>query len=73
MDDLVTTKWLAEHLPEADLRVVDSSFFLPGGGRDAHAEYAEAHIPGARFLDLDSIVDHDHPAPHMLPQAAVKD
>ena len=29
-----------------------------------------AHIPGARFLDIDEISDKSNPAPHMLPSAA---
>lgn len=70
MDDLVTTKWLAEHLGEKGLKVVDASAHLPTAGRDPRAEYEAAHIPGAVFLDIDEVADHDHPAPHMLPGAA---
>lgn len=68
MDDLVSTQWLAEHLADADLVAVDCSFFMPGG-RDARAEYLKAHIPGARFLDIDAVRDTSNPAPHMLPSA----
>ncbi|MBW0144345.1 3-mercaptopyruvate sulfurtransferase [Sphingomicrobium clamense] len=70
MDDLVTTKWLAEHLGEKDLKVVDASFHLPGANRNAREEYEAAHIPGAVFLDISEVADKDHPAPHMLPPAA---
>lgn len=70
MDDLVTTKWLAEHLREKDLKVVDASAHLPTANRDPRAEYEAAHIPGAVFLDINEVADHDHPAPHMLPSAA---
>ena len=69
MDDLVTTAWLADHLGDPDLAIVDCSFFMKATGRDAAAEFAAAHIPGARFLDIDAVADHDHPAPHMLPTA----
>ena len=69
MESLVTTQWLARHLGEPGLVAVDCSFFLPGTGRDARAEYLQAHIPGARFLDIDEVRDHAHPAPHMLPSA----
>ena len=31
---------------------------------------AEAHIPGARFLDINQVADRSNPAPHMLPSAA---
>jgi thiosulfate/3-mercaptopyruvate sulfurtransferase len=67
MQSLVTTEWLAAELGAPDLRVIDASMFLPGSGRDARAEYEADHIPGAVFMDLDEIVDSDHPAPHMLP------
>jgi thiosulfate/3-mercaptopyruvate sulfurtransferase len=70
MDDLVTTEWLARNLGEPDLAIVDSSAFLPTDGRDPAAEFLEAHIPGARFLDISKVANRDHPAPHMLPSAA---
>jgi thiosulfate/3-mercaptopyruvate sulfurtransferase len=66
MDDLVSTQWLAQHLGDAGVVPVDCSFFMPGG-RDAQAEFLNAHIPAARFLDIDAIADPDNPAPHMLP------
>ena len=69
MDDLVTTQWLAGQLGADDLAIIDCSFFLPTDGRDARAEFEEAHIPGARFLDITEVADSDHPAPHMLPTA----
>ena len=70
MDSLVSTDWLAEHLGEPDLVVVDCTWFMPASGRSAQGEFLEAHIPGARFLDIDELSDHSNPAPHMLPDAA---
>ena len=70
MDALVSTQWLEDHLGEPDLVVVDSSWFMPASGRSGHAEYLQAHIPGARFLDIDEVADKSHSAPHMLPGAA---
>lgn len=70
MDTLVTTEWLARNLGEADIAIVDSSAFLPTDGRNPVAEFAEAHIPGARFLDINRVADRTNPAPHMLPSAA---
>ncbi|SMY08392.1 3-mercaptopyruvate sulfurtransferase [Flavimaricola marinus] len=64
---LVSTEWLAEHLKSPDLRLLDASFYLPDMGRDAKAEYAEAHIPGARFFDIDEISDQRSELPHMVP------
>ena len=70
MDSLVSTGWLAQHLGEPDLAVVDASWHMPATGRSGRDEYRAAHIPGARFLDIDAISDRSHPAPHMLPSAA---
>src|SRR5579864_5198888 len=70
MESLVSTEWLAEHLGEPDVVVVDSTWHMPASGRSAANEFLEAHIPGARFLDIDELSDHSHPSPHMLPSAA---
>ena len=64
---LVSTGWLAAHLKDPDLRVLDATAFLPGTGRDARAEYEAAHIPGARFFDIDDISDGRSDLPHMVP------
>ena len=66
---LVSTEWLAAHLKDPDLRVLDASWYLPTSGRDAKAEYAAAHIPGARFFDIDEITDSRSSLPHMAPPA----
>jgi thiosulfate/3-mercaptopyruvate sulfurtransferase len=66
---LVTTSWLGANLDRADLRVVDASWYLPTSGRDAAAEFAAGHIPGAVFFDLDASSDTQTPLPHMLPPA----
>lgn len=70
MDLLVTTDWLAAHLADADLCVLDGSWHMPHLERDPRAEFAEAHVPGAAFFDIDAIADHSMPLPHMLPDAA---
>lgn len=69
MESLVSTEWLAAHLGEPDLVVVDASWHMPASGRSGRDEYREAHIPGARFFDIDAVSDTSHPAPHMLPDA----
>lgn len=69
MDDLVSTAWLAQNLRQRDLTIVDSSWFMPALGRDARKEFLAAHIPGARFLDIDEVADTSSAAPHMLPSA----
>ena len=70
MDSLASTEWLAQHLGEPDLVVVDSTWFMPSSGRSGRDEYLAARIPGARFLDIDEVADRTNPAPHMLPTAA---
>lgn len=69
MDMLVSTDWLAENLSAADLVILDASAHLPNAGRDAEAEFAESHIPGARFLDLSSLKDETSSVPSALPRA----
>ncbi|MEC3860936.1 3-mercaptopyruvate sulfurtransferase [Mesobacterium sp. TK19101] len=64
---LVSTAWLAAHLKDPDLRVLDASMFLPGNPRNAKAEYDAAHIPGARFFDIDDVSDSRSDLPHMVP------
>ncbi|OWY16712.1 3-mercaptopyruvate sulfurtransferase [Thioclava sp. JM3] len=70
MDDpktLVSTDWLAAHLKDPDLRILDASWFLPQMERDAKATYEAKHIPGARFFDIDEISDNRSDLPHMAP------
>jgi thiosulfate/3-mercaptopyruvate sulfurtransferase len=69
MESLVSTEWLADHLGPPDLVVVDSSWHMPASGRKGREEYVAAHIPGARFLDIDELSDRSNPAPHTLPAA----
>ncbi len=64
---LVSTAWLAAHRADPDLRLIDASWYLPDAGRNARAEYAAAHIPGARFFDIDEITDQRSALPHMAP------
>jgi thiosulfate/3-mercaptopyruvate sulfurtransferase len=64
---LRSTEWLALHLGSPGLRVLDGSWYLPTSGRDAAAEYASGHIPGAVFFDLDASSDPGTLLPHMLP------
>ncbi|MBG1231333.1 3-mercaptopyruvate sulfurtransferase [Aestuariivirga litoralis] len=69
MSNLVSTQWLADHLGDANLVILDASWHLPTAKRDAKAEFATGHIPGARFFDLDKTSDRNTTLPHMLPKA----
>ena len=64
---LVSTEWLQAHLKDPDLRILDGSYYLPQMGRDPRAEYDAAHIPNARFFDIDDVSDHGSDLPHMVP------
>ncbi len=64
---LVSTDWLAEHMNAPDVRILDASWYLPSEGRNPREEYDRAHIPGARFFDIDEISDSHSELPHMAP------
>ena len=67
-DVFVSTDWLAERLNAPDVVVIDGSWYLPVHGRDPHAEYAQARIPGALRFDIDTIKNANSDLPHMLPR-----
>ncbi|MDH5747886.1 MAG: 3-mercaptopyruvate sulfurtransferase [Rhodospirillales bacterium] len=66
---LIETDWLAEHLEDPEIRILDASFFLPAMGRDAEIEFELRHIPGARRFDVNAVADTATDLPHMLPDA----
>ncbi len=66
---LLDPDWLAARLDDPAVRVIDATFVMPDSGRDARAEFATRHIPGAQFFDIDDIADRDSELPHMLPSA----
>jgi thiosulfate/3-mercaptopyruvate sulfurtransferase len=67
----VTVDWLKHNLASADLLVVDGSWHLPPTGRSGAAEFAERHIPGAVFFNIDTVADMSAGLPHMLAEASV--
>ncbi|MCA3365179.1 MAG: sulfurtransferase [Roseomonas sp.] len=69
MHDLVSTEWLAGALGAPDLMVFDATKYLPNEPFDGLTKYREAHIPGARFFDIDVVADPDTNLPHMAPTA----
>jgi thiosulfate/3-mercaptopyruvate sulfurtransferase len=68
-DPLVSTDWLAAHIDDPKVRIIDASFKLPGVLPLPVDDYLTGHIPGAVFFDVDAISDHDDPRPHMYPDA----
>jgi thiosulfate/3-mercaptopyruvate sulfurtransferase len=69
MHDLVSTEWLAGALGAPDLILFDATKYLPNEPFDGLTKYREAHIPGARFFDIDEVADPDTTLPHMAPTA----
>lgn len=67
MTPLVTSEWLARELGKPDLIVFDASFYLPAESKDAREEFRRAHIPGARYFDINLVADPETDLPHMLP------
>jgi thiosulfate/3-mercaptopyruvate sulfurtransferase len=70
MQDLVSTEWLAGELGKPDLVVLDATKYLPNENTDGKAKHAAAHIPGARYFDIDLVADPESSLPHMIPTAA---
>ncbi len=66
---IVSTRWLAEHLGDGNVVVLDGSWHLPAEKRDPWIEYLGQHISGARFFDIDAISNAASALPHMLPSA----
>jgi thiosulfate/3-mercaptopyruvate sulfurtransferase len=68
-DPLVSTEWLAAHLDDPNVKVIDASLKLPGILPLPIDDYLAAHLPGAVFFDVDAVSDHSVPLPHMYPSA----
>ncbi len=66
---LVSTEWLAAHLADPHVRVLDSSFKQPGVAPTAREDYDAGHIPGAVFFDIDDVAEPGTSLPHMIPSA----
>src|SRR5689334_25217983 len=68
-DSLVSTEWLAAHLADPQVRVLDSSYKQPGVMPTARQDYDAGHIPGAVFFDIDDVAEPGTSLPHMIPSA----
>ena len=75
---LVTTDWLASHLTDPNLRILDCTvLFRPrADGREGfeaipgRERWAAGHIPGAVYADLFELSDREQALPFMMPSAA---
>jgi thiosulfate/3-mercaptopyruvate sulfurtransferase len=79
-DPLVSTDWLADHLKDPDVRVVDIRGYVTtrpialgveeATYKGAHEEYLAGHIPGASYVDWTrDITDPDDPVPAQVAPA----
>ena len=68
-DPLVSTQWLADHLKDPRVKLLDASFKMPGITPLPKEDYLKNHIPGAVFFDVDGVADHSSVLPHMFPSA----
>jgi thiosulfate/3-mercaptopyruvate sulfurtransferase len=70
-DALVTTDWLKAHLGDPAIKILDASYFVPGGTAPAKTQYNDGHIPGALFFDIDEVADTSKPKEHTFPTAEI--
>ncbi len=65
----VGADWLAEHIDDPEIQIIDARMASPGQeDRNVAQEYLNGHIPGAVFFDIEALSDHTSPLPHMLPR-----
>ncbi|MGH1499092.1 3-mercaptopyruvate sulfurtransferase [Yersinia proxima] len=70
---LVTPQWLAEHIDDTNIVILDGRMSPPGliPKRNIQVEFEQGHIPGAVYFDIDAIADSSTDLPHMLPSPQV--
>lgn len=66
---IVTPTWLAAHLDDPKVKIIDASWVMPGSEISADTLFQQAHIPGAVRFDIDAIEMPDTGLPHMLASA----
>jgi len=64
---LVSTEWLAAHLSDPDVRIVDCTWHHTSTNLDGRTQYRGRHLPGSVHFDIDHVADRTNPLPHMLP------
>lgn len=68
---LVETEWLADRLADPSLRILDASYFVPGGVEPARKQYLDSHILGAVFFDINDVAEPGGSKEHTFPSADV--
>ncbi len=71
MMDIVSTEWLAKEIDDDTLCIVDASQHDFEPERNPANEYEAGHIPGAVYLDLNSLFDESSTIPNMMPSEAL--
>ncbi|MCL4677581.1 MAG: sulfurtransferase [Alphaproteobacteria bacterium] len=54
-------------LVSSSLKILDSTFVLPGSPENLRENYNNRRLPGALFFDIDGIADKAAPLPHTAP------
>jgi thiosulfate/3-mercaptopyruvate sulfurtransferase len=70
IEALVSTEWLAEHLPDPGIKILDCTWHHASTNLDGRTQYRGRHLPGAVHFDIDHVADADNPLPHMVPSEA---
>lgn len=70
-DPLISAEWLTQNIGASDLKIVDATWVPPflNDPKSGPVRYAEGHIPGAIYFDIDAIADKSSSLSHMLPSA----
>lgn len=66
VEALITPEWLADRLENADIVVLDCTWFVPEMKISGRALFEKGHIPGAVYVDLDEISDTASPYINMM-------
>jgi thiosulfate/3-mercaptopyruvate sulfurtransferase len=67
---LVSTEWLADHLSDPNVRILDCTWHHASTNLDGRTQYRGRHLPDSVHFDIDHVADKSNPLPHMLPNAA---
>lgn len=67
---IVSALWLAEHLHDPDLRILDVGYLPPERTKTGREHFTRARVPNASFFDVDEIADLTSTKAHAFPSAA---